>query len=113
MLLIYAGEREADADRQSELERYLLLNRDLRAEGRLLAGEELQPVSTATTVQVRDGDTLIADGPFAETKEVLVGFYLIEADSLDDAIDWAARVPAAHDGTIEVRPVVGRPENGA
>jgi hypothetical protein len=113
MLLIYAGEREADADRQSELERYLLLNRDLRAEGRLLAGEELQPVSTATTVQVRDGDTLIADGPFAETKEVLVGFYLIEADSLDDAIDWAARVPAAHDGTIEVRPVVRRPENGA
>jgi hypothetical protein len=113
MLLIYAGEREADADRQSELERYLLLNRDLRAEGRLLAGEELQPVSTATTVQVRDGDTLIADGPFAETKEVLGGFYLIEADSLDDAIDWAARVPAAHDGTIEVRPVVRRPENGA
>jgi hypothetical protein len=113
MLLIYAGEREADADRQSELERYVQLNRDLRAEGRLLAGEELQPVSTATTVQVRDGDTLIADGPFAETKEVLVGFYLIEADSLDDAIDWAARVPAAHDGTIEVRPVVSRPENGA
>jgi hypothetical protein len=113
MLLIYAGEREADGDRQAALARYVQLNRDLRAEGRLLAGEELQPVSTATTVQVRDGDTLIADGPFAETKEVLVGFYLIEADSLDDAIDWAARVPAAHNGTIEVRPVVGRPENGA
>ena len=113
MLLIYAGEQEADAARESVLERYLQLNRDLRAEGRLLAGEELQPVSTATTVQVRDGDTLVADGPFAETKEVLAGFYLIEADSLDDAIDWAARIPAAHAGTIEVRPVVSRPENGA
>jgi hypothetical protein len=113
MLLIYAGEREADAGRQDVVERYVQLSSDLRAEGRLLAGEELQPVSTATTVRVRDGDTLIADGPFAETKEALGGFYLIEADSLDDAIDWAARVPAAHNGTIEVRPVVGRPENGA
>jgi hypothetical protein len=113
MLLIYAGDGEAGADRQAVLGRYLQLNRDLRAEGRLLAGEELQPASTATTVRVRGGDTLIADGPFAETEEALGGFYLIEADSLDDAIDWAARVPAAHEGTIEVRPVVGRPENGA
>jgi hypothetical protein len=106
MLLIYAGEQEAGAARESVLERYIQLNRDLRAEGRLLAREELQPVSTATTVQVRDGDTLIADGPFAETKEVLGGLFLVDVANLDDAIAIAARIPAAREGAIEVRPVV-------
>ena len=62
-------------------------------------------MSTATSVKVRDGDTLVTDGPFAETKETLGGFYLIEADSLDEAIEWAARIPSARQGTVEIRPV--------
>jgi hypothetical protein len=103
-LLIYAGEGEP---RSAELDL------DLRAEGKLLADAELQPVTTATTVQVRQGDTLVGDGPYAETEEPLRGLYVIEADTLDEAIEWAARIPAAGNGTIEVRPVVDRTRNGA
>ena len=106
-LLIYGEERDAPEDERREtLERYFALNRDLRAAGKLLGGEELQPVGSATTVRVRDGDTIVGDGPFAETKEVLGGFYLVEAESLDEAIEWAARIPGAGTGTVEVRPVV-------
>ena len=116
-LLIYADASRWDeaspADRQAMHERYAVLTRDLRDRGKLLGGEQLQPVGTATAVQVRAGDILVTDGPFAETKETLGGFYLIEADSLDEAIDWAARIPAAGSGTIEVRPVVEQPGNGA
>jgi len=117
MLLIYADESGSEAEpedvRRRSLERYFQLNRDLRERGKLVGGEQLRPVATATTVQVRNGDTLVADGPFAETKETLGGFYLIEADSLDEAIEWAARIPAASRGTIEVRPVVDHSGNGA
>jgi hypothetical protein len=74
----------------------------------ILAGSELDSVDTATTVRVKDGETLTTDGPFAETKEVLGGFYLFEADNLDDAIAVAARIPAARHGSVEVRPVVER-----
>jgi hypothetical protein len=75
----------------------------------MLGGHQLQPVETATTVRVRDGETLTTDGPFAETKEVLGGYYLYEADDLDAAIELAARIPAARmGGAIEVRPVVER-----
>ncbi len=75
----------------------------------ILGGHQLQPVETATTVRVQDGRTLTTDGPFAETKEVLGGYYLYEADDLDAAIDLAARIPAARmGGAIEVRPVVER-----
>ena len=84
-----------------------------RKSGLLIAAEALQPVQTATTVRVRNGKVSVTDGPFAETKETLGGFYLIEADSLDEAIDWAARIPAAGSGTIEVRPVVEQPGSGA
>jgi hypothetical protein len=77
----------------------------LRASGRYLAAEALQPVETATTVRVRDGKVAITDGPFAETKEQLAGFYLIEARDLDEALQVAARIPPARAGTIEVRPV--------
>ena len=73
------------------------LSGELRAQGKLVAGEELQPVATATTVQVRDGETVVSDGPFAETKEVLGGYYLIEAESLDEAIEWAAKVPSTRE----------------
>ena len=77
----------------------------LRQSGFLLAAEPLHPVETATTVRVRNGKVSITDGPFAETKEQLAGFYLIEARDLNDAIQVAARIPPAREGSIEVRPV--------
>ncbi len=64
------------------------------------------PTSTATTVAVRDGDAVVTDGPIAETKDALGGYYVIEADSLDEALEWAARIPSARHGRVEVRPVV-------
>ena len=72
----------------------------------ILAGEGLQPTSTATTVRVRDGERLLTDGPFAETKEQLGGFYLLECGSLDEAIELAAKIPGAQSGSVEVRPVM-------
>ena len=78
---------------------------DLRNQGRLLAAEPLFPVQTAKTVRVRNGRVSVTDGPFAETKEQLAGFYLIDADSHDEALQMAARIPPAREGSIEVRPV--------
>ena len=78
---------------------------DLRKEGRLLAAEPLFPVKTAKTLRVRNGRVSITDGPFAETKEQLAGFYLVEADSHEEALQMAARIPPAREGSIEVRPV--------
>jgi hypothetical protein len=108
MLLIYGEGSDNELD-DSELralyQEYFRLGDDLRAQNRLISSEELAPVSSATTVQVRHGDTLVTDGPFAETKETLGGYYLIEADSLDEAIDWAVRIPAARTGKVEIRPV--------
>ena len=74
-----------------------------------LGGAQLQPVETATTVRFADGETLVTDGPFAETKEALGGYYLIEARDLDEAIDAAARIPGARRGSIEVRPILQLP----
>ncbi len=74
--------------------------------GKVLGGDALHPVSTATSVQVRDGQVITTDGPFAETKEQLGGYYLLDCDNLDEAISWAARIPAATHGTIEVRPLM-------
>jgi hypothetical protein len=116
-LLIYGDEESpegrSDEERRAWYAEYSALSTDLRTEGKLLGGEELQPVATATAVRVRNGDTIVSDGPFAETKEVLGGFYLIDADSLDEAIDAAARIPSARIGTIEVRPVVVHTEPAA
>ena len=78
----------------------------LRDKGAYRAGEALEPVTTATTIRIRDGETVMTDGPFAETKEALGGFYLIEASDLDAAIKLAAACPGARYGSIEVRPVV-------
>jgi hypothetical protein len=78
---------------------------ELAAEGHRLGGEALRPVETATTVRVRDGKVTIVDGPFAETKEQLAGFYLVDAADLDEALSIAARIPPARTGSIEVRPV--------
>jgi len=79
----------------------------------ILAGEGLQPTSTATTVRVRDGERMLTDGPFAETKEQLGGFYLLECGSLDEAIDLAAKIPGAQSGSVEVRPVMNYEGAGA
>ncbi len=82
----------------------------LREQGRVLASEALEPVETATTVRVRDGRTSVTDGPFAETKEQLGGFYLVEAKDLDEAIQVAAGIPAARIGSVEVRPIRRLPD---
>lgn len=74
--------------------------------GVMRGGDGLQPTSTATTVRVRDGETMLTDGPFAETREQLGGFYMIECGDLDEAVRWAAQVPEAQFGSIEVRPVM-------
>lgn len=81
------------------------LNEELTAKDKLIAAEPLQPTEVATTVRVRDHERLLTDGPFAETKEHFLGFYLIEADDLDEALDYAARIPHALTGSVEVRPV--------
>ncbi|MFG6191886.1 YciI family protein [Nonomuraea sp. JJY05] len=79
----------------------------LMKDERMIAGERLQPADTATTVRVQGGRTLVTDGPFADTKEIFGGFYIVEADDLDDALELAARIPAAHlGGSVEVRPLV-------
>ena len=76
-----------------------------RASGALVAAEALQPIATAKTVRVRHGKTVVVDGPFAETKELLAGFYLLEAKDMDEAVSMAAKIPPAREGSIEVRPV--------
>src|SRR6478736_1047353 len=109
MLLIYgseAGMKKAAAGEQATMmKEYGDFNQRNVKSGNMRAGDALQPTSTATTVRVRDGKTLSTDGPFAETKEQLGGYYLIEAKDLDEATKIAARVPSASTGTIEVRPV--------
>jgi hypothetical protein len=109
MLLIYHEEQAWDGlseqERQNIYAEYRKFSEKIAASGNYLAGSELHPVSTATSVRVRDGEQLTTDGPFAETKEQLGGYYLIEAGNLDEAIAIAARIPSARVGTIEVRPV--------
>ena len=109
LLLIYTSEL-TDApvppdEQAAEYAAYDAFTRDITDRGLFEAGEALQPVSTATTVRVTDGRTVTTDGPFAETKEVLGGFYLIKAATLEEAVAVAARIPAATRGSIEVRPI--------
>jgi hypothetical protein len=85
---------------------YNEFGRQVSEAGAMLGGEGLQPTSTATTVRVRDGEPLLTDGPFAETREQLGGFYLLECADLDEAIRWAAKIPGAASGSVEVRPVM-------
>ena len=112
MLLIYTDERAwaalPDDERKAIVGEYFALTADLRDAGAYIAGAPLQPTTTASTVRVRDEGQLVTDGPFAETKEQLGGYYLVEAESLDEAIEWAAKIPSARLGTIEVRPIVMR-----
>ena len=112
MLLIYLPEGRWDSLRDSERARLYedcrALDRELARGDALVASHELQPVSTATSIRVRGGTTLVTDGPFADTKERLGGLYLIETESLDGAIAAAERIPSARHGVVEVRPVVLR-----
>jgi hypothetical protein len=85
---------------------YHTFTEDIQKSGHLVAGEALQPTSTATTVRVRNGKVSTTDGPFAETKEQLGGYYLVEAKDLNDAIQVAARIPGAKNGSVEIRPIV-------
>ena len=96
----------SEEDRNQLLKEYGEFSNDVVERGLMRGGEQLQPSSTATTVRIRDDKTITADGPFAETKEQLGGFYLIECENLDQAIEAAARVPSAKRATIEVRPIV-------
>ncbi len=106
LLLIYANEAEPPpADPDAFLAEYGTFTQGLIQSGAFKAADRLRPTATATTVRVRDGKTLITDGPFAETREQLGGYYLVEAKDLDEANAIAARIPSARQGSIEVRPV--------
>jgi hypothetical protein len=113
MLLIHDDEKAWAKISETELKQvmaeYRQLSQQLQASGHYVAGFQLQPTSTATSVRIRDGKRLVTDGPFAETREQLGGYYLVEARDLDEAIGIAARIPSARVGTIEVRPVVESP----
>ena len=110
MLLIYHDEQTWDqrteAERQQTYGEYRQLFQELKSSGQYLAGDQLQPSTTATGVRERDGKQIVTDGPFAETREQLGGYFLIEAKDLDEAISIAGRIPSARTGTIEVRPVI-------
>ena len=111
MLLIYSGEAPEAWERLSEDEQNAVLGEymAISTSPGVTGGAQLQPANTATTIRVQDGKALTTDGPFAETKEVLGGYYVLEADDLDTALEVAARIPAARlGGAVEVRPQVER-----
>ena len=109
MLLIYDAEKTWEDMPEAEKNRlfgeYMQFTNDIKASGHFIAGDALQPVRTATSVRVRSGKTQTTDGPFAETREQLGGYYLVDAANLDEAIGIAARIPGARMGSIEVRPI--------
>ncbi|HEU0007711.1 MAG TPA: YciI family protein [Terriglobia bacterium] len=107
MLLIYLDEQAlGETERQECYVESAQLAQEIHSRGQYLAAAPLHPTSTATSIRVRDGKRLVTDGPFAETREQLGGYFLIEARNLDEAMDIAARIPMARKGTVEVRPVI-------
>jgi hypothetical protein len=102
LCLVYADEKLLDEIDDGEC---MICGQNIAASGRMIAAEPLHPVNTATTLRVRNGKVAFTDGPFAETKEQLTGFYLVEAQNLDEALGIAAKIPPARVGSIEVRPV--------
>ena len=110
-LLIYVEPWDSTPEQDAEvMEAYNAFSREVAEAGVMRGGEALHEAKMATSVRVRNGQTLVTDGPFAETKEEFGGFYLVEAPNLDEAIKWAAKIPGAARGTIEVRPVVDFPD---
>ncbi len=109
ILLIYSSEadnkKRPEAETRQIYQEYMSFTEDLTKSGRNKGGNPLEPATTATTVRVRNGKTTVTDGPFAETKEQLGGYYLVEAKDIDEAISIAARIPGSKHGSIEVRPV--------
>ena len=107
MLLIYHDEKRwneiMESERQQIYGEYRQLREQLQSRGQFLDGSQLQPANTATTVRIRDGKELVTDGPFAETHEQLGGYFLIDAQNLEDAMSVAKRIPSARTGTVEVR----------
>ena len=110
LLMIYSDEaadgRKPQDEQQREMEQYFAYTGETQQAGVFVAGEALHPTATATTVRVRGGQLTTTDGPFAETKEQLGGFYLLDCRNLDEAIQWAAKIPHASQGSIEIRPLV-------
>jgi len=109
MALIY-GDQEAwaafsDEEREGAYDLYRAFAQEAQEAGVMAGGNELASTRDATTVRVRNDETLVTDGPYAEVKEALGGYFLLECESMDDALDWAARIPAAEHGAVEVRPV--------
>jgi hypothetical protein len=110
-LLLLAGdesswENTSEDEAASEMAAYEKYDKEATAAGALVAGEGLQPTSTATTMRIVGGERVLTDGPFAETKEQIGGFYVLECKDLDEALDWAERCPASAHGSIEIRPVM-------
>lgn len=110
MLLIYGDEQAlSETERKDCYAESTQLAHDIKANGQYLAANPLQPTAMATSVRVRDGKRLVTDGPFAETREQLGGYFLIDAENLDEAITIAAKIPMARKGTVEIRPVIEIP----
>lgn len=109
LALIYADEEAwtslAPEEREAGYAEYFRFAAEARAAGVLAGGDELDHTSTATTVRVRDGEQLVTDGPYAELKEALGGYFVLECATIDEACDWAAKIPGARHGAVEVRPV--------
>lgn len=116
MLLIYGNEGDLSQEaREACYGESVALTNDLHAAGQFISAAPLQSISTATSVRIRENKTLVTDGPFAETREQLGGYFMVEAETLDEAIAIAKRIPGAKWGTVEIRPVVelgGMPEVG-
>ena len=114
LALLYGDESEwesgTDADRAAMMEQYGAFSEAAQAAGVLRGGQELAPTGDATTIRVRDGNASVLDGPYAEVKEALGGYFILDCPTIDDAVDWAARIPAASTGAVEVRPVHVDPE---
>jgi hypothetical protein len=110
MLLIYGDESAwgevSEADREVEMGRWNAYTEAITAEGIMRGGDALHPTASATTVRVRDGQAQVTDGPFAETREQLGGYYMIECETLDQAIEAARRIPSVDSGSVEVRPIM-------
>lgn len=109
LAMIFTDEEDSspsDEERRRLFDEYVRFNRDARQAGVFLGGEALQPGETATVVKMMESGASVSDGPFTESKEAIAGFYMLECENLDQAIEWAARIPAARQGAIEVRPIL-------
>ena len=110
LCLIYEAESlmatRSEEENGQVFQDYMTYTDDVKTAGKFVAGDALLPTDTATTVRVKNGEVVTTDGPFAETKEQLGGYYLLECESLDEAIEWAAKIPSAKYGSIEVRPIM-------